>query len=156
MGRSCLLPGLPVKLPGMASVRRRMLLNPFPPLPDAAVCGVPVLPARPEEKGWEARGGSSSSLFELLRRRRRATPARSPSLPVPLEGAGVQAVGVHTEARNASWNLCCFRPCCLWLDTADARRVLGALRGAQWLHAGPGLFENFRGRSAALRLAASR
>lgn len=47
-----------------------------------------------------------------------------------------------------------FGPVCPWLDAVYARLALDVLSGAQALLAGPGLFENFRGRSAALRLAA--
>lgn len=48
-----------------------------------------------------------------------------------------------------------FGPGCPRVDTADTCLALGALRGAQALLTSPELFENFRGRSAALRLAAS-
>lgn len=47
-----------------------------------------------------------------------------------------------------------FGPVCPWLDAVYARLTLDVLPGAQALLARPGLFENFRGRSAALRLAA--
>lgn len=72
-----------------------MLLNPFPPLPNATVYPAPARHAGRRSPGPQVPPDGGTGPLQL----------GAPRCPLPLKGAGVGAVGVTTEARNLGWNL---------------------------------------------------
>lgn len=162
-GHKLSAPGGTAELPGTAPVPRRMLLLP-PPSPAGCVgLGAPSPawpPGREKVGGWgRCRGAASASSSEGVRTRRLReesghSSSQSRAVPAPRE-SGVERS--EPQQRPGAWAgvRAAFAPGCPGLDTADARPALGALGAARTLLARPGIFENFRGRSAALRLATS-